>query len=161
MAGYIFNLNSVRSLEQYIENGIYATKLSSPKNGRWLVHHEGTFADYATMKPGDNIYFFIQRNIYGIGHLVEVAGDCKFLNFPRASQPAVFDYEDIQPHLLWDEGQESVNQRWLCLFQPSPYFLKTVLTWTMCWLPTRAVSECCGPFGSYLLSKLMMTKTRL
>ncbi|NQS76901.1 MAG: hypothetical protein HQP61_10815 [Peptococcaceae bacterium] len=124
MAGYIFNLNSVRSLEQYIENGIYATKLSSPKNGRWLVHHEGTFADYATMKPGDNIYFFIQRNIYGIGHLVEVAGDCKFLNFPRASQPAVFDYEDIQPHLLWDEGQESVNQRWLCLFQPSPYFFK-------------------------------------
>jgi len=124
MAGYIINLNSINSLGLYIENGVYATKLSAPRNGRWRVHHEGTFADYATMKPGDNIYFFIQRNIYGIGSLVELAGDCKFLNFPKASQPVMFDYGNIQPSLLWDEGPESVNQRWLCVFQPSPYFFK-------------------------------------
>lgn len=66
MAGYIFNLDSPQSLEAYIQNGIYATKLSRP-TGRWQIHHEGTFADYATMEPGDNIYFFIERKIYGIG----------------------------------------------------------------------------------------------
>jgi len=111
MAGYIINLNSINSLELYIENGVYATKLSAPRNGRWLVHHEGTFADYATVKPGDNIYFFIQRNIYGIGSLVELAGDCKFLNFPNASQPEGVNYGGIQPYLLWEELMKLVLER--------------------------------------------------
>ena len=135
MAGYIISLNSIDSLELYVENGVYATRLSVPKNSRWSVHHEGTFADYATMKPGDNIYFFIKRNIYGIGSLVELADDCKFLNFPNASQPVEFNYEKIRSSLLWDEGPESINQRWLCVFQPSPnqvhIFSRRVLIWMM------------------------------
>jgi hypothetical protein len=69
MAGYIFGLDSLESLLRYTENGVYATKLSTPTTS-WKAHHEGTFADYATMKAGDNIYFFIQRKIYGIGRLV-------------------------------------------------------------------------------------------
>ena len=63
MAGYIFSLDSLNSLNLYTRNGVYATKLSIPRNN-WLTHHEGTFADYATMQEGDNIYFFFKRRIY-------------------------------------------------------------------------------------------------
>jgi len=71
-----------------------------------MRHHEATFSDYVTMQPGDNIYFFIQRKIYGTGELVAVQGeepitDCRFLNFPAAKIPHYFDYESIpfcEPH---------------------------------------------------------------
>src|SRR5213593_2912254 len=82
MAGYIFSLDSLDSLHRYTTNGVYGTKLSAPSHS-WVAHHEGTFADYATMRAGDNIYFFIQRKIYGIGKLVNVGSDCKFFNFPE------------------------------------------------------------------------------
>ncbi|AVX19227.1 hypothetical protein SAMN02745885_01719 [Carboxydocella sporoproducens DSM 16521] len=123
MAGYIINLNSNSALELYIKNGVYSTLLSPP-NGYWRIHHEATFADYATMKPGDNIYFFIDRKIYGIGELVNINGDCKFLNYPDANKPLLPPYSELEKKLLWNEGQGSINQRWICVFKPSPYFFK-------------------------------------
>ncbi len=124
MAGYIMNLDSTQSLEMYIKNGIYSTKLSNPRNNNWMTHHEATSADYATMKPGDNIYFFIKRKIYGIGELVYLKGDCKFLNYFKANKPENYSYNSIKDDLLWDEGAHSVNQRWICVFKPSPYFFQ-------------------------------------
>ncbi len=124
MAGYIFNLDSQDSLRLYAQSGVYSTKLSEPK-GYWGTHHEATFTDYVTMTAGDNIYFFIDRNIYGIGELVNINGDCKFCNFPDASTPKVFSYDNTKPSLLWDEGSFSINQRWLCIFRPAPYFFQT------------------------------------
>ena len=91
MAGYIIGLDNLNSLRLYAENGVYATKLSVPA-GYWRVSHEGTFADYATMKPGDNLYFFIERQIYGVGRLLDVGGDCKWFNFPEAAKPHSFSY---------------------------------------------------------------------
>lgn len=123
MAGYIFNLDSTNALEKYINNGVYSTKLSPP-DGHWGTHHEATFADYVTMKAGDNVYFFIKRKIYGIGELVNINGDCKFLNFPEANKPQSYDYNTVKGKLLWDEGEYSNNQRWLCVFRPYPYFFK-------------------------------------
>lgn len=122
MSGYLINLDSLDSLKLYIENGVYATKISPPTRGYWTPSHEGTFADYATMHAGDNIYFFIKRKIYGIGELVNLNGDCKFVNFPEASWPRDFEYEKKKRYLLWDEGDFSINQRWLCVFKPSPHF---------------------------------------
>jgi len=124
MAGYIFNLDNTKSLEKYIENGVYATKLSPPKNKQWRTHHEATLADYITMKKGDNIYFFIDRKVYGIGALINIENDCKFSNFPDACKPKRYNYKSIKRLLLWDEGEFSVNQRWLCVFKPEPYFFK-------------------------------------
>lgn len=121
MAGYLFGLDSVESLYLYAKNGVYSTKLPSP-SGLWRAPQEGTFADYVTMKEGDNVYFFIQRNIFGIGELVNVQNDCKFCNFPDASYPKPVKYSVVQDRLLWDEGEFSKDQRWLCLFKPSPYF---------------------------------------
>lgn len=116
-------LKTVESLENYSLNGVYSTIISIPR-GHWQGHHEGTFADFATMKPGDNIYFFKDRKIYGIGELVDVNGDCKYLNYPNANIPQKFTYEDVKNDLLWDEGEFSINQRWLCVFKPSPFFFK-------------------------------------
>lgn len=121
MAGYIFGLDSLDSLRLYTRTGVYGTRLSPPSHS-WMAHHEGTFADYATMRAGDNIYFFIQRKIYGIGKLVNLGSDCKFFNFPGASQPEPFPYATIREQVLWDEGEVSVNQRCICVFEPDPYF---------------------------------------
>lgn len=129
MAGYLFNLDSLDSLELYTRNGVYATKLPSP-SGYWRVSQEGTFADYATMKKGDNVYFFIKRKIYGIGELVNIQNDCKFSNFPDASNPMSVDYSQVKDQLLWDEGDwaswtkknKNYEQRWICVFKPAPHF---------------------------------------
>jgi len=123
MAGYIFSLDSLDSLHLYTRNGVYATKLSPPYRS-WRTHHEGTFADYSTMKEGDSVYFFIKRKIYGIGRLVNLGRDCKYLNFPEAGEPQKFDYQNTKDELLWDEGEFSVNQRCICVFEPDPYFFQ-------------------------------------
>lgn len=77
IAGYIFSLDDIDSLESCIEDGVYSTNLSSPKKTTdwqfiWRGYHEGTFADYLSMKEGDNVYFFNNRNIYGVGELVKI-----------------------------------------------------------------------------------------
>lgn len=125
MAGFLFNLDSSQSLLNCIERGIYSTRLASPKNSLWRISQEGTFADYCSMKAGDNIYFFIDRKIYGIGSLVNIGDDCKFLNYPRANEPIEFQYEELAEQLLLDlEGEGTMNHRFLCTFVPFPFFFK-------------------------------------
>ena len=84
MAGYIMTLDSEESLNQCILTGTYSTKMSQP-NGKWRTHHEGTFADYLSMKEGDYIFFFIKRKIYGIGTLIAIKDECKYLNYINAN----------------------------------------------------------------------------
>jgi len=122
MAGYIFNLDNIESLKLYIDKGVYATKLNPLKNNYWSRQHEGTLADYLTMKSDDSVYFFIDRKIYGIGKLINIHSDCKFSNYPQACFAENFNYVEKKNELLWDEGELSIDQRWLCTFQPSPCF---------------------------------------
>jgi len=125
MAGYLFALNNEDSLAECLEMGIYGTVISKNATGRWNPTKEATFADFVTMKSGDNVYFFIKRKIYGIGELLEIKStnhgiaDCKFCNYPNACEPknpangiSVF----IKP----------TDIRWVCTFKPSPYFFKIV-----------------------------------
>lgn len=124
MAGFLFSLDNEDSLIDCINKGIYSTRLSEPGNV-WGIHHEGTFADYCSMKEGDNVYFFIKRKIYGIGSLVNINDQCKFLNYPNANIPTVQNYEDIQENLLLDLGtNESLNSRFICTFIPFPLFFR-------------------------------------
>jgi hypothetical protein len=123
MAGYLMSLDTEASLQLYARFGVYATKLSSPK-GRWKIHHEGTFADYVTMKPGDNIYFFIRRKIYGIGELKTVGFDCKFQNYPGAGEPKPPKYDEISEAVLWNKESFFIDQRWICTFRPAPRFFR-------------------------------------
>lgn len=124
MAGFLFSLDNEESLIECINRGVYSTRLSEPRNV-WGIHHEGTFADYSSMKEGDNVYFFIKRKIYGIGSLVNINGQCKFLNYPNSNLPTIQNYDDIQVNLLLDLGNnESLNSRFICTFIPFPMFFK-------------------------------------
>lgn len=124
MAGYIFNLGSTKSLSISIENGVYGTIMSRPRNKLWGAHHEATFADYCTMKPGDNVYFFIDRKIYGVGSMIPIEKSCRFNNYPNASWSENFKYEDIKDELLFNIGTGSEDIRWICIFKPEPHFFK-------------------------------------
>lgn len=122
MAGYIFSLDNIDSLHYCINKGIYSTNLSPPRNDLWKLHHEGTFADYCSMRVGDNVYFFIQRKIYGIGELVNINGDCKFFNYPQAPLPSVLEFNDIKKQMILNNSEQNINNRCICLFKPSPNF---------------------------------------
>lgn len=121
MAGYIIGLNNEKSLKECIETGIYSTNLSAPKNNIWKIHHEGTFADYFGMKEGDNIYFFIDRKIYGIGQLINIKKDCKYWNYIGAEKPEDYSYDNIKDSMIMDK-KENINNRCLCIFMPYPKF---------------------------------------
>lgn len=121
MAGYIMNLDSLESLIKCIKTGTYSTNMSNPKNNTWNKQQEGTFADFLSMKENDNIYFFIKRKIYGIGKIVLVDFDCKYLNYIEADIPKVptkKKYKESEPLLSFG----SRNNRCFCTFEPSPYF---------------------------------------
>ncbi len=121
MAGYIMTLDNIESLKLCIMTGTYSTKMSNPKNNMWGRHQEGTFADYLSMKENDNIYFFIKRKIYGIGKIVNVNMDCKYLNYIGADNPIVLskkEYNNSNPLLPY----ASINNRCFCTFIPSPHF---------------------------------------
>lgn len=131
MAGYIFTLRSSsktkENIKKIIENaftyGVYSTYLKISKN-IWNVAQEGTFADYLSMKEGDNVYFFVDRKIYGIGTLKNVAGDCTHLNFPNADIPKTSSYTALKKNMILNESAENMSNRFLCTFEPSPYFFK-------------------------------------
>jgi hypothetical protein len=121
MAGYLFTLDTLDALKSCVEQGHYSTRIGVPK-GYWGVPAEGTLADFVTMRPGDNVYFFIKRRIYGVGELVDVAGSCRHLNYPQALSPTVPEYDEMRDRLVFDEGADSLAQRWVCFFKPAPSF---------------------------------------
>lgn len=124
MAGYVFaiggNSNAEEIIKECAERGVYSTYLNSISP----IPFQGTMADYLSMKPGDNIYFFCKRKFYGIGELVSVGPDCKYCNFPKASERRVFEYNEISESFLLDKGKDSTQYRWICTFKGSPYFFK-------------------------------------
>lgn len=141
MAGYLFGLDSKNSLTDAINKGLYSTRLPLPNARIWAAPQEGTFADYSTMKAGDNVYFFIDRNIYGIGVLVDINGDCKSLNFPSSNEPEIFfgfdndrfiylypraEFRTLTPkkrdNLIYDDYKQRF--RYACFFKPLPFFYK-------------------------------------
>lgn len=121
MAGYIMSMDNEDSLKECIINGIYSTNLSNPSNNKWKLHHEGTFADYFGMKPGDNIYFFIKRKIYGVGELIKVKYDCKYWNYIDAGKPENYEYNEIKNCMIMNK-EENMKNRCFCIFKPYPKF---------------------------------------
>lgn len=130
MAGYIFSLgkdnNTQEILKNCIYNGYYSTNMKEiTPDSRNFKPFEATFADYCSMKPGDNIYFFTNRKIYGIGELICIGNDCKFVNYPTASTPVQEDYKKISKEMILNDEPLNVNNRWICIFKPSPAFYCT------------------------------------
>lgn len=121
MAGYVFLIGSGGTIQQCIESGVYSTVINAPK-GHWVKAYESTFADYISMRSGDNVYFFQGRKLYGVGVLKDVGPDCKYKNYQQASTPVSPTYTTIQADMLYDNGPDSVFMRWLCTFEPAPAF---------------------------------------
>ena len=97
------------ALEQCILRGTYSAK-TAEKGAAFL----GTLADYLGMKPGDDIYFFTERKIYGIGKLINIEDiDCRFRIHPT----------DESSEELVEEKNPGIHQ-FTCTFQPAPYFFK-------------------------------------
>lgn len=123
MAGYIMTINDLESLKECVINGTYSTILKEPKNHKWGTPQEGTFADYLSMKTGDSIFFFHKRKIYGIGKIVNVGDDCKYLNYQEADVPEDItedEYNKKKPLLFLG----TKDNRCFCTFIPDPYFFE-------------------------------------
>jgi hypothetical protein len=130
MSGFIFAIGSdektgdaFSAIKKAVLNGYFSTRINvfaSNKNP-----FEGTLADYCSMKPGDNVYFFYKRKIYGIGELVAINGECKMENYPGSTDQkrSGLHYEDIKKELLFDAGKKnSFLYPWICFFKPAPSF---------------------------------------
>lgn len=122
MAGYLITLNNENSLEEIAKSGVYSTIMSSPKYSSWGISHEGTFADYLSMKADDLIFFFVKRKIYGCGKLIAIGDDCKFLNYTKAGIPDG-DKTDSYDNTRLIELSSRQN-RCFCIFKPYPAFFK-------------------------------------
>jgi len=95
MAGYLFLLSEHSIIADLVKDGAYSTNMTNPTNGIWSAAMEGTIADYATMKEGDNVYFFSKRKIYGIGEIVKINNAGFLQNFPEAILPI---NAHVRPH---------------------------------------------------------------
>lgn len=70
MAGYLFAMGSKEAAMKCMRTGIYSTYVKPT----WNSANYSTFGDYLTMNDGDNVYFFAERMIYGIGEIVNFDG---------------------------------------------------------------------------------------
>lgn len=95
----------IMAMAHCVSHGVYSTYISDKSNAR-----AATQADYHGMKEGDNIYFFFNRNIYGIGRIISIDGDTAFFNNPD--------------DMIYPEAGVARNQPYLCLFEAAPYFFK-------------------------------------
>lgn len=123
MAGYVVTMSSKESIEECFHKGCYGTFMKIKKVNYWRPNQEGTFADYATMKEGDHIYFFYKRTIYGIGKITNIKGQCVYLNYPSANK-TIPDEQDIGRAILGNGTAEDLNVRLITFFQQSPLFFK-------------------------------------
>ena len=98
------NLLKEYALKNCVKDGIYATFINSMSGSSFL----GTRADYLGMRPGDNIYFFFNRCIYGIGEIVGIEDTCVFKN--TNGDLYTFHDNDKCPYF--------------CLFKSAPHFFR-------------------------------------
>lgn len=123
MSGYIVNLADEDALRRYVEFGVYGTLMKRPDFPSWSVAAELTLADYLTMRPGDLIFFFRERTLYGVGRLLALrhgTPTAALANYPGASLPHAHPPED-RTQLLYRQHREE-DMRWLVFFRPDPAF---------------------------------------
>ena len=124
MPGYIMNLSSRESLEAYVRSGAYGTIIKRPRRGFWSTPAEMTLADYLTMRPGDLIFFFLKRQIYGVGRLIgfPVEGEhwVALCNFPGSSSAHEPPPGNPEAYLWRENGEENI--RWVVFFEHAPHF---------------------------------------
>ena len=135
MSSYIMNLGTREEragwekLELYCTYGAYGTLIERPSKDEWHWTRERVLADYVTIRPGALVFFFLGRNIYGVGRVVgfNVGGQqlAALANYPGASFPHAIPPQNSDDYLWRENGEE--NLRWVIFFEPHPYFFRTGL----------------------------------
>ena len=127
MAGYLFTFTDKNSLFQSIERGSYSTLM----NPKWNDTVTSTLGDYVTMRPGDNVYFFSKRTIYGIGEIVEIAPKVTAAETyqgaslkPKVEYAFISQSSLVEDPIVYTENGERIK-RWVIAFKPSPHFFAT------------------------------------
>ena len=120
MAGYLFTFSNSDEMKECISNGCYST-LMSPT---WSNPTSGTLGDYVTMRAGDNVYFFSERKIYGIGRIVDVElGRCVTENFVGATSKNFVIWEDVADEAILNRRDARGRiPRWVIAFEQDPFF---------------------------------------
>lgn len=122
MAGYLFAFSAEKDMRDCIAERAYST-LMSPK---WSAAAASTLGDYVTMRSGDNVYFFSNRKVYGIGKVVELGdGRCVTENFPGATSRQTVLWDDAAPNAIRKAvGGNGRISRWIVAFDPDPFFFE-------------------------------------
>lgn len=107
-----------------VTSGVYSPHMNIPQKNEWNGVQEGTIADFLSMREGDHIYFFCKRKVYGIGKLINVAGDCIHLNFPKADVPLAESYQQLKGKAILNKTSFNLGNRFLCTFTGSPHFFE-------------------------------------
>ncbi len=120
MAGFIISVNKKANLKDLISKGTYASmvphELGSPR-GKIIAY--STLADYFSMEEGDDVYFLKERKIYGVGKIKQLNKDCCFENYPNSS-----NLNQESKEVITIDNSDSEDARWICFFEPNPYFFK-------------------------------------
>jgi len=128
MAGFIFAVGDgdnggLDGIKKCAEFGVFSTVLKC--NPAHPIAFEGTLADYCSLKEGDNIYFFYNRKIYGVGVATKVGNDCKYKNYLKATKLAYrISFTEAKKELLIGKNHSALDEHWICLFKPAPVFYK-------------------------------------
>lgn len=117
MAGFLFAMKSMKDIKKCIRSGVYSTYVSD----NWHRELYSTLGDYFSMQPGDNIYFFNKRKIYGIGAIQSFENGVTVINNYRD------DSDFTETHgataLIRNPPNEKGQiQRWIINFVPAPSF---------------------------------------
>ena len=133
MAGYIFavdkNLMEVVRAE-HIKKGYFTPLTPEITEAEMLPEKirkrksintvlSSIFADFVSMKAGDNVYFFSDRKIYGVGVTKNIGEDCKYDNYIDASKLL----PNCNLHDLSYLTTRDSRARWVCFFEPGNHFL--------------------------------------
>lgn len=122
MAGYLFTFSDEESLFETMRRRVYTTLM----NVAWNRTSVSTLGDYVTMCPGDSVYFFSRRMVYGIGKIVQAVPRCTVLeNFEGSTGATLQSENELPSDALVDVRAEGKIGRWVIAFEPDPYMFTT------------------------------------
>lgn len=124
-SGFLFTINGGSTIAHVtdavascVERGMYSTLV----NINWRPEVASTLGDYINIKPGDNVYFFGKRMIFGIGEVVDAfgSGEGAFALHPDASS---LHYNPPTEEIVVDRrGNRKRAMRWAIIFKGAPCF---------------------------------------
>ncbi len=140
--GFLFAVGGTSDVRSIIQGGLFGVWQPSPAREKlnkecdedcwpakpWTKAQAATFADYQLPTPGDLVFFFKERVIYGIGEVAKHGLNSDRLcpavwNYPTANEP-IPSTPPNKGQALYTEGNHWQHVRVVLPFVPSPVFFK-------------------------------------